>query len=135
MNQLTGKITDIETDGGISLVTISVAGMDFSSLIIDSPATVPYLANGNEVYMLFKETEMSIAKHFTGGLSTRNRFPATIRAIKPGQILSKIVLDFKGHILYSIITTKSMHSLHLQVGDHVEGLVKTNEVSLMQVSQ
>jgi molybdopterin-binding protein len=133
MNQLTGEIIHIDTDGNISLVSVQAEGIEFFSLVIDTPQTAPYLKTGKEVFLIFKETEMSIAKHFSGGLSLRNRFPAVIRAIETGKILSKIILDFRGHTLCSIITTRSVHSLRLQVGDQVEGLVKTNEISLMEV--
>jgi molybdopterin-binding protein len=132
MNQLTGKITSIETDGNISLISVTAAGTEFFSLVIDTPQTAPYLQIGNTIFLLFKETEMSISKHLSGGLSLRNRFPSVIRAIEPGKIVSKISLDFKGHLLHSIITTRSVHSLHLQIGDLVEGLVKSNEISLME---
>jgi molybdopterin-binding protein len=133
MNQLSGKIKSIETDGSISLVSIMAEHTEFFSLVIDTPQTAPYLRVDNSINIIFKETEMSIAKHMSGGISLRNRFPSVIRSIEPGKILSKITLDFKGQVLCSIITTRSVHSLHLQVGDHVEGLVKTNEISLMEV--
>jgi molybdopterin-binding protein len=133
MNQLSGKIKSIETDGSISLVSITAEHTEFFSLVIDTPQTAPYLKINNPIVLIFKETEMSVAKHLSGGISLRNRFPSIIRAIEPGKIVSKITLDFKGLVLYSIITTRSVHSLHLQVGDHVEGLVKSNEVSLMEV--
>jgi molybdate transport system regulatory protein len=132
MNQLSGIIKSIETDGHISLVSILAEGTEFFSLVIDTPQTAAYLQMGNKVFLIFKETEMSIAKHISGGLSIRNRFHSIIRAIEPGKILSKITLDFKGQILHAIITTRSLHSLHLQVGDQVEGLVKTNEISIME---
>jgi molybdopterin-binding protein len=132
MNQLNGIITSIETDGNISLVGILAEGTEFFSLVIDTPQTASYLKQGNTIVLIFKETEMSIAKHLTGGISLRNRFPAIIRTIEPGKIVSKIALDFKGQLLYSIITTQSVHRLHLQIGDHVEGLVKTNEISIME---
>jgi molybdopterin-binding protein len=133
MNQLKGIIKNIETDGSVSLISILAEYTEFYSLVIDTPQTAPYLKVNNPVWIIFKETEMSIAKHMTGGISLRNRFPSIIRTIEAGKILSKITLDFKGQVLYSIITTRSVHSLHLQIGDHVEGLVKTNEISLMEV--
>jgi molybdopterin-binding protein len=132
MNQLKGSITAIETAGDISLVTISAAGESFSSLVLDTPATVAYLQTGNEIVLVFKETEMSIGKALTGGLSLRNRFPAQIRQIESGTILSVVHLDFKGIPLQAVITTRSVAELQLVVGEQVVGLVKTTEITLTE---
>lgn len=132
MNQLQGTITAIESSGDISLVTLLAAGESFSSLVLDTPATAAWLQVGNEIVMVFKETEMSLGKGLAGGLSLRNRFPATIRHIESGSILSGVQLDFKGHTLLAVITTPSVAELQLAPGDAVVGLVKTNEISLTE---
>jgi len=134
MNRLKGVIKAIATEKDISLVTVAAAGEIFSALVIDTPQTAAYLKPNQEINMVFKETEMSIGKNVSGGLSLRNRFAATILEINAGEILSSINLDFKGHLLCAIITTQSVTDLKLAVGDNVVGLVKTNEVSLMEGS-
>ncbi len=134
MNRIRGKIIEIESDGDLSLVTIEAEQTLFSSTVIDTPDTASYLKEGREVYMVFKETEMSISKGLSGGLSLRNRFPGAVTAIDRGKILTKVELDFRGRLLRSIITTRSAHSLELKVGDRVEGMVKTTEVSLMETT-
>ncbi len=134
MNQLKGVITAIDTAQDISLVTVAALGDFFSALVIDSPETVAYLNPGLEIIMIFKETEMSLGKNFTGGLSLRNRFAATIKAIESGQILTSVQLDYKGQSLCALITTRSARELQLTVGEAVVGLVKSNEISLMQGS-
>lgn len=134
MNRLRGNITDIETDGMISMVTIEAEHTRFSSTVIDTSETAAYLSVGNEIDMVFKETEMSIGKNLSGGLSLRNRFAGVIKEIDRGKILTKIGLDFHGHLLQSIITTRSANNLELSVGDRVVGIVKTTEISLMEIN-
>jgi len=134
MNQLKGVIQAIESEQDISLVRIIAAGDFFSALVIDTPETASYLQSGKEIIMLFKETEMSIGKNLTGGLSLRNRFNATISNIEAGKVLSSVYLNFKSYPLCAIITTASVTELKLAVGDTVVGLVKTNEVSLMEAT-
>jgi len=131
MNQLHAVIKSIETEENISLVMVEAIDISFSVLVIDTPATAAYLEEGNEVIMVFKATAMSISKNLTGGLSIRNRFPATIAAIESGKVLSSVLLDCKGVMLEAVITTRSADGLALQVGDEVEGLVKTHDISLM----
>jgi len=134
MNRLRGKIIEIETNGNISLVTIEAEQTRFSSTVIDTAESASYLEVGGDIYMVFKETEMAIGKNLSGGLSLRNRFASTVTAIELGKVLAKVEIDFKGHRLHSIITARSARNLDLKVGDHVEGIVKTTEISLMEIT-
>jgi molybdopterin-binding protein len=46
-------------------------------------------------------------------------------------VLTRALLDYHGHEIISIITTRSAERLRLAVGDEVEALIKTNEVTLV----
>ena len=132
MNKLQGKIMNIESSEHISIVDIDVKGDLFSTVIIETPETADYLRIGEEVFMLFKETEVSIGKALSGNLSLRNRLKSKIRTIEKGTVLTKITLDYKGKDIISVITTRSTNKLDLKVGDEVQGLVKANEVIIMK---
>jgi molybdopterin-binding protein len=132
MNKLLGKITNIESSEHISIVDIDVEGDLFSTVIIETPETADYLRIGKEVFMLFKETEVSIGKALSGNLSLRNRLKSKIKTIEKGTVLTKITLDYKGKDIISVITTRSTNKLDLKVGDDVQGLVKANEVIIMK---
>jgi molybdate transport system regulatory protein len=130
MNRLKGTITAVQNSGGISLIDLDVRGHRLSSLVIETPQSNPHLHPGNEVLVLFKETEVSIATSFSGGISCRNRLRSVIRAIERSEILSKLTLDFDGIPVVSVITTRSAEALGLKVGDTVEGIVKSNEITI-----
>ena len=132
MNKLQGKIMNIESSEHISIVDINVKGDLFSTVIIETPETADYLRIGKEVFMLFKETEVSIGKALSGNLSLRNRLKSKIKTIEKGTVLTKITLDYKGKDIISVITTRSTNKLDLKVGDDVQGLVKANEVIIMK---
>jgi molybdate transport system regulatory protein len=131
MNRLPGRITSIETHGSIALVEAAVNGHRFTSTLIGAGEEVATWQNGMSVMLLFKETEVSLAKNLSGLISMRNRLPATVTAIDQGKLLTKITLDFAGHQIGSIITTRSVSALGLKVGDAVEGLVKANEMTML----
>jgi len=134
VNKLTGKIVGIESSSHMSIVDIDVEGDVFCSIVLETPSSAPYLKQGGDVTMLFKETEVSIGKNLSGLISLRNRFKGTVRRIEPSQILSKVVLAYKTQEIVSIITARSVQKLGLTVGENVEWLVKTNEVSLCSPS-
>jgi molybdopterin-binding protein len=133
MNALRGRIAAIQSEGHLSLVDVAVEGQLFTAILLETPQSAPYLAAGVEVSLLFKETEVSLAKNLSGLLSLRNRFQATVSSIVQGVIMSEVRLDYHGHRLSSIITTRAVERLGLAVGDAVEALVKANEMSLMEV--
>jgi molybdate transport system regulatory protein len=133
MNRLRGKITGIESNGHVSLVDVAVGGDTFSAILLETPQGSRYLAAGNVVTVLFKETEVSLAKNLSGQISLRNRLRATVKKIRHGEILCEVLLDYHGQPLTSIITSRAVQRLELQEAEEVEALVKANEVSLMEV--
>jgi len=130
VNQLTGQITAIESNHHVSLVDVTVEGEVFSATLLETPETAPYLRLGQPVTMLFKETEVSLAKNLSGLITLRNRFPVTITEIERGTIMSAVRLAYRGLPLTSVVTTRSLDKLGLVPGDIVEALVKANEVVL-----
>lgn len=132
MNQLRGRVAAVQCNGHLSLVDVAVDDDVFTAILLETPQHSPYLSVGTTVTLLFKETEISLAKNLSGLISLRNRFAATVRGIEKGTILSEVTLDYKGHPLVCVVTTRAADRLALAVGDEVEALVKANEMSLME---
>lgn len=131
MNQLNGIVAAIEHNDTMALVDVMVENVNFSAILLETPVTAKYLHIGALVTLLFKETEVSLAKNLQGELSLRNHMTATIVGIEMGEILSAITMNFLHKKLVSVITTRAVKRLQLKVGDTVEALVKANEVALM----
>ena len=132
MNRLSGIISKIQHSGAILLVDVDVDGQNFSAMLIESATRPEWLQEGNSIDLVFKETEVSLAKNLSGMISMRNRMKCTVKHVERGELLSKISLQFLEYAITSAITTRSVDSLDLKVGDEVEALVKANEVSLMR---
>lgn len=130
MNKLRGKIVAVQHNNHMSLVDVSIGDDLFTATLLETPETAPYLQAGEEVTLLFKETEVSLAKGLSGAISLRNRFSVTVRHIERGALLSAVQLDYHGERVLSIITTRGVDRLELAVGDEVEALVKANEMVL-----
>jgi len=132
MNKLTGRITQIQQSGSIKLVDISVDGHGFSALLIESSSHPKWLQTGTTVDLVFKETEVSLAKNLTGVISMRNRMKCKVMSIERGGLLSRIALKFQNYTISSAITTRAVDAIQLMIGEEVEALVKSNEISLMK---
>ena len=133
MNKLTGVLTRIQKSGSILLVDIDVDGYSFSALLIESDTHLEWLETENTVSLVFKETEVSLAKDLTGKISLRNRMQCKVLLVERGELLSTVKLQFKEYIVTSAITTRAVGSLQITIGDEIEALVKSNEISLMQL--
>lgn len=132
MNRLRGRIIRIASNDHMSLVDVDVSGDIFTATLLETPEDAAYLSLGNVVDVLFKETEVSLAKGLTGLISLRNRVTTTVKLVRSGIILSEVVMDYRGQTISSIITTGSIKRLDIKPGDEVEALVKANEVTLME---
>jgi molybdate transport system regulatory protein len=133
MNSLRGRIISIESNDHVSLVDVDVNGDTFTATLLETPEDAPYLRLGNAVDVLFKETEVSLAKGLSGLISLRNRVKTTVKLVRSGVILSEVVMDYRGNTISSIITTRSIARMAIKAGDQVEALVKANEVTLIEL--
>lgn len=131
MNKLNGTIQSIQSSNMMSLISIKSNEDIFSAIILEGTDEQLNYKKLDDVFIVFKETEVGIAKNLSGQISFRNRFKAYISNIEKGKLLTKIILNYKNKLITSIISTQSANDMQLQIDDNVEWLVKTNEVSLM----
>jgi molybdate transport system regulatory protein len=130
MNRLPGILVSVETEGSIALLRAEVGPCTCTAMLVGAADEVRAWQPGIRVTLLFKETEVSLAKNLTGQISLRNRLPARIVEITRGKLLTNVVLEFAGHRIESVITTRAAIALELATGDTIEALVKSNEMTM-----
>ncbi len=131
MNRIEGTVDRIETNGELSLVTVSSGGLVFSAIVMDSPETASWLGAGKTVHLMFKETEVVIAVEQNPVISLRNRIPGVIRHMESGKLLCRLQMDTVVGDITSIITARSAAELDLNIGSNVIAMIKTNEMMLV----
>jgi molybdate transport system regulatory protein len=114
------------------LVDVEVRQQHFSVLLIESAVQPEWIALEQQVDLVFKETEVTLAKGLSGYISTRNRIPCRVLHVERGELLSRVSLQFQQDVIVSAITTRALDSLHLRTDQEVEALVKSNEIALMK---
>ena len=129
MNLILAKIMGLSTRGHLSLVSLTIDSLKLKALVSDTPDTARYLQNGQQVNVLFKETDVILGRE-QAGISLQNRFPCQIVSIEKGDLLSKVNLRCSGLALASIITSDAVEALALQPGDNIWAMIKTNEMLL-----
>jgi molybdopterin-binding protein len=132
MNILKGTIEKLSISGSLTLIGIKVENIAMSAIVIDTPKTVPYLKIGTTITVVFKETEVIIAKGNTDGISLRNKFKGTIESLESKELLSKLIINTNVGKISSIITTNAVKQLNLTIGTDVTAMVKTNEILISE---
>jgi molybdate transport system regulatory protein len=132
MNRLFGTVSDCSTEGEISLVGIEVAGARITSLVLESADAAGYLALGNPITVLFKESEVSLAVGPAPRISIRNQLPCQVVSVTRGGVLAHVVLAFGESRLHSLISAQAAQELGLRPGEPVLALIKATEVGLAE---
>tara|TARA_R110000765_G_scaffold243995_1_gene346341 strand:+ start:29 stop:427 length:399 start_codon:yes stop_codon:yes gene_type:complete len=132
MNILTGKITNLEVNGSLSLVSCLVNDLLFKAIVIETPETAAYLKKENSIKLLFKETEVIMATGDTSNISLQNKITGTVISIEKGKLLSQIVINSAVGTITSVITSGAVEQLNIQVGNQVTAMIKTNEILLSE---
>lgn len=132
MNILKGNISNINTQGNISLVKVDSGGVIFSSIVIETPETASYLKIGTPIHVVFKETEVVLAKSLENEISMLNRVKGVITEIKGGKLLSKIQVDTSIGNITAFITSEAAGSLNLKEGQDICAMIQTTEIMLSE---
>lgn len=66
-------------------------------------------------------------------INARNQFKGVVKDILLGPVVSEIEVDTPFGIVTSVITTRSVKDLDLQIGTDVLALVKSTEVSIAKL--
>lgn len=136
MNCITGAIVAVHHQESIVLVDVSCKGLLLSALQLDNREMPQRWQAGQEVNVLFNETEVALAKNLNGELSMRNRLPGKIIAIEHGEVLCRVLFELDGAAnekISAVITARSALAMRLQVADPIEGLVKSTEMNLQAI--
>lgn len=130
MNKIQAVIDAIEAHEGITRILLTSGEKKLTAITLELSSAFKI---GNQANVIFKETEVGIAKNLSGEISFSNLFRGIVSSIKKGIILSCVSIDVDGASIGSIITTSAVEKLALHVGDEVEVFIKSTEVSLEEI--
>jgi molybdopterin-binding protein len=68
-------------------------------------------------------------------INVRNQFRGKVRAIIEGPVVSEVDVETPAGIVTSVITTRSIRDLGLELGSDVVALIKATEVSIAKLHE
>jgi len=131
-DQIRGTVTGVVTGAVMAEVTIAVGGEQIVAVITRHSAERLGLADGDDVTVLIKATEVMLAKGSDGldRLTTRNQIPGKVTNVQTGNVMAEVTIDAKGTELVAAVTKGSVERLGLAAGDDVVALIKATEVMI-----
>ena len=133
MNRISATIKLIKTSGGNALVDLETGDCHLTAMLAGVDELPTWIESGMLVYAIIIETEISIAKDFTGKISMRNQLDCMVAGIDEGSLMSTVSLMTDIFVLKSAISTRAVKHLELKEGDRVSAFIKANEISLMEI--
>lgn len=112
------------------MVDVQVGDLSFTSIVIETPESAPYLKEGNAIEVMFKETEVSISRPAETRVSLQNKLLCRVLEVRKGKLLATVTLQHPIGIIESVITVRAVDQLDLSPGVDVLAMIKTNEIML-----
>lgn len=134
MNKFDGHIGQIRTHEQLSQVTVVLdGGIKVQAIVIETPETAAYLADGGKVSVLFKETEVILCLAGNTGFSEPNQIKGKIKSMETGALLAWVCLQTDIGDIGAVIPSDAIKNLGLDKGKDVIACVKTTEVMLSAI--
>jgi molybdopterin-binding protein len=93
---------------------------------------IQYITNTNLLGLTPKneigETVMALI-----AINVRNQLRGTIKAVVWGDVVSEVEVETAAGIVTSVITTRSIKELKLEIGSEVLALIKATDVSIAKI--
>ena len=132
MNQLSGKIENIETKNSLSFVSIKIGAATLFAIVMQTLHNSPHLKIGNPIQVIFKATEVIISTGLVDHISLQNRLAGKIYTIESGLLMSRLLLKTEIGMLISVIPTISVNRLELKVDSEITAMIKSNNLMLIK---
>jgi molybdate transport system regulatory protein len=129
MNIVSGVITRIVKHDCFNYTSVKARGKsDFVVLTLELKDS---FRENAAVSMMFKESDVIVAKGSYYRLSVENRFACLVTSITAGDVFVELELKTSFGIIRSLIDFTSYKQLNIVFGDKLNAYIKANEISLM----
>ncbi len=133
MNRLQGEISKIIEGNGLSQVTILLGGnIELKCLILETTSSAAYLKIGVKRAVIFKETEVILARGGQPDISLQNKIPGTIQHIYEDKLLCEVAVNTTAGLVHSIIGVESKREMGLKIGEPITVMIKEDEIMLSE---
>jgi molybdate transport system regulatory protein len=133
-NQISGRVSDIQSGSAMSVVTIAAHGQQLISAITNQAVQELGLKPNDSVLALIKSTETLLMKGNASSvkISARNKITGRVTEIQKGNAMGSVTINTESGKLTSAITRQAIDEMEMQIGEQVTALIKATEVVLQK---
>lgn len=121
----------MRTHQGTSLVECGTDAGTLCAVVLDSPESAPWLSVGQDLSLLFKESEVWMLPPGEAH-AVPHRLRGTVAAVHEGVLMARVELDTRAGKVVSFVDRAWLASLSLTVGDALELGVHPAAVALQK---
>ena len=125
MSLCKAKIVDIQSIDSLNIVSFEFSNIKLKMMSLELSNKVQIQTN---VILGVKPTNIALAKEFIGFISYSNQINSKVIDIKKGKLLSSISLQAHSSIFESIITTSSLDTMNINIGDNLIAFIKASDL-------
>jgi len=130
VNRIPAVVTAVESVDGITIVSFEAEGTPMRMMALEMAERVTV---GMGVILGVRASGIALATSLEGNLSISNRLDVTVASVTNGQLLSSVKVRFGAEVMESIITRESSQRMALQPGDRVTALIKSSDLSILEL--
>lgn len=130
MNRLSGQILSVRTHQGTSLVECATTAGTLTSVVLDTPESAPWLEAGQELSLLFKESEVWMLPG--GARFIPHCLKGEVESIHKGQLMARVVCRTEAGCVTSLVDRTWLARLELSVGTVIDLGVHPAAVALQK---
>jgi len=130
VNRLRGQILSVRTHQGTSLVECGTPAGTLTSVVLDTPESAPWLAVGQELSLLFKESEVWMLPG--GARFIPHCLKGEVESIHEGELLARVACRTGAGRVTSLVDRDWLARLALSVGDAIDLGVHPAAVALQK---
>lgn len=133
-NQITGRVTDIQTGEAMSLVTLQAGEHTMVSAITTHGMKTLALKPNDTVTAVVKSTEAMLIRDpgTNMKISARNLFHGTVASIDKGEAMGAVRVTAGSLQLAAAITRQALDEMQLVKGTPITVAIKATEVMLIK---
>jgi molybdate transport system regulatory protein len=133
-NQISGKVSEIESGSAMSVVTIAAHGQRFVSAITTAAVKELGLKTNDPVFAVIKSTDTVLMKGDAGNvqISARNTLNGRVSDIRKGEAMGCITVNTESGKLTATITRQAIEDMQIQDGEQVTAVFNATEVLLQK---
>lgn len=129
-NNLPSIITGINKGQLNAHITLDWRLKPLSVIITSSSVEEMQLAIGDAVDVIFKASDVIVAKDLSGQISARNRMRGTVSDVREGFPLALVTIDTGEDKVSAELTLSSLKDMNIKIGDELEVVIKSSELIL-----